>query len=236
MRLKKAKRRQRGMALLGVVLGFMFLISITSTPAYSQAVPKVLQKTIGEWSAIWWQWALSIPADSNPMLNGPCDEGQGGPVWFLAGSWLEGKATRDCAVPAGKYIFFPISNAFWVQTPLDNPALIEPDWRKLASDYVAPAAVMKCTLNGVPLIFNPDTPIVRSQSPVFTATFPEDNVFGMDPALLTGDPIVSDGYWVMLPPLPAGAYTLRFVADKKVPVQRRRAGPQDMTYHLLIGE
>jgi hypothetical protein len=50
--------------------------------------------------------------------------------------------------------------------------------------------------------------------------FPPDNVFGLPADTLTGDPIVSDGFWVMLPPLSPGDhngsapgdYTLHFRA------------------------
>ena len=43
-------------------------------------------KTYGEWTAAWWQWALSIPAERNPFFpldpTGEfCGEGQSGPVW-----------------------------------------------------------------------------------------------------------------------------------------------------------
>ena len=42
--------------------------------------------TYGEWSARWWQWLVSIPADTNPNFssgNVDCTLGQSGPVWFL---------------------------------------------------------------------------------------------------------------------------------------------------------
>ena len=43
-----------------------------------------------EWSARWWQWALSIPAATNPVLDetgANCAQGQSGQVWFLASSF-----------------------------------------------------------------------------------------------------------------------------------------------------
>src|SRR5262245_45548774 len=46
-------------------------------------------KTYGEWGAAWWQWALSIPADRNPLTDKTgefCGEGQSGPVWFRGGA------------------------------------------------------------------------------------------------------------------------------------------------------
>jgi len=61
----------------------------------SQGNPEVLPPnssfrghTYAEWSERWWLWALSLPVDQNPITtNGtaPCENGQTGNVWFLAG-------------------------------------------------------------------------------------------------------------------------------------------------------
>src|SRR5262245_59217771 len=70
--------------------------------------------TYGEWSADWWKWALALPKDQNPLYDqeGNCSNGangQHGPVWFLVGVINEsGAADRNCTVPAGKALFFPI--------------------------------------------------------------------------------------------------------------------------------
>jgi hypothetical protein len=64
-----------------------------------------------QWGAKWWQWVLSIPASINPILDttgANCDVDQSGPVWFLAGG--PPIAERNCTIPAGKMIFFPIIN------------------------------------------------------------------------------------------------------------------------------
>src|SRR2546427_7156737 len=56
--------------------------------------------TYGEWNGRWWQWALSIPSDVNPVLDTTgvhCAEGQTGKVWFLAGTF-GGAATRTCTI------------------------------------------------------------------------------------------------------------------------------------------
>ena len=66
----------------------------------------------GEWTARWWQWAMSIPIDKNPLVDTTgefCAEGQHGPVWFLAGT--SGKthlAERKCIIPSKESILFPI--------------------------------------------------------------------------------------------------------------------------------
>ena len=67
----------------------------------------------GEWGAAWWQHMFSIPAATNPMLdttgaNALID--QSGPVYFLAGTFGGGEATRTVTIPSGKALFFPIVN------------------------------------------------------------------------------------------------------------------------------
>ena len=67
--------------------------------------------TYGQWSVKWWQWALSIPNDKNPINDKSginCAINQNDQyAWFLAGSG-GGKVERLCAVPVGKAIFFPV--------------------------------------------------------------------------------------------------------------------------------
>jgi hypothetical protein len=47
-------------------------------------------KSYAEWSAIWWQWLLSIPNDTSPADDSTgksCATNQQGPIWFLAGTF-----------------------------------------------------------------------------------------------------------------------------------------------------
>jgi hypothetical protein len=87
------------------------------------------------------------------------------------------------------------------------------------------------TLNGKPIVFNPKTPIIRSQTPVFRASFPTKNLFGQDPSVLTGFPIVTDGFWVMLPPLSPGVHLLHFAAGDAHASENKG---QDVTYRLRV--
>lgn len=207
-----------------------------STSAFADDETKVLGKSIGVWSSIWWKWSLSIPASMNPMKDNSganCSVGQKGKVWFLAGNFAAADNTpvvRNCTIPAKKYILFPIANSIWVQTPQDDPLYTEPDFRRLANENL-PQSIggeLEATLDDNRIIFNPKTPITQSQSPIFTVVFPSDNVFGVDASLLTGSPIVSDGYWVMLPPLSVGDHVLHFRAGKDATLT------QDITYHLTV--
>src|SRR5688572_13524708 len=71
-------------------------------------------------SAQWWQWALSIPPSTNPLLDqtgADCMVGQRGDLWFLAGGLFGGTFTRTCAVPEGVTLFFPAVNSVQFDTP-----------------------------------------------------------------------------------------------------------------------
>ena len=89
---------------------------------------------------------------------------------------------------------------------------------------------LTATLNDVPIIFNFASPIVRTQSPVFKVKdWVEPNVFyGLTAADYNNGGIVSDGFWVMLPPLKLGNYVLKFRANDGV------NDWQDVTYNLII--
>ena len=66
----------------------------------------------GEFSARWWQWLLSIPRATSPILDTSgihCGRGQVDDIWFLAGTF-GATVTRSCTVPAGKPIFFALVN------------------------------------------------------------------------------------------------------------------------------
>jgi hypothetical protein len=74
-----------------VCLAFAVSAALPVAEASESSLAKVFGKIYGEWSAAWWQWAVSIPASESPVLltdddlNFDCSLGQHGPVWFLAG-------------------------------------------------------------------------------------------------------------------------------------------------------
>jgi hypothetical protein len=196
--------------------------------------PKVLGKTIGEWSAIWWQWAFIEPPDSNPLLDTTgefADKNQKGPVWFLAGFSGSGEATRDVTIPQGKYILFPIVNFVDIS---GNPPMVPPDdeatWRQFLMNNADPFANLVCTLDGTPVVFNPNTPIVRTQSPTFSVTLGKDNIFSGPPGKYAD--CWSDGYWVMLSPLSPGKHSLHFFASAQTP--NFDLVTQNVTYNLTV--
>jgi hypothetical protein len=65
----------------------------------------------------------------------------------------------------------------------------------------------------------------RFDSPLFTFSYPADNVLGLPGPGSTQ--AVADGFYVMLAPLSHGQHTLRFTANGAFPV--------DVTYRLTVG-
>lgn len=156
-----------------------------------------------QWTAKWWQWALSSPAENNPV-NDPtgknCAENQSGPVWFLAGT-LGGVVDRNCTIPAEKAILFPILNHGG--TLADSPTfkseeeLLSHTSREMDIISNLEVAIDNVKLTGLEKY--------RVRSPIFDVVLPEKNLFGGTPGPTRG---VSDGYWLFLAPLSKGKHKI----------------------------
>jgi hypothetical protein len=181
-------------------------------------------KSYGQWAAAWWEWAYSIPADQNPITDTTGEfsgVGQSGPVFFLAGNY-GGITVRECTVPAGKALLFPLLNQSWVQFPSDPPFSIA-ELRDIVAPFVDDPA-LECEIDGRPVQNLLD---YREQSSVFSITVPEGNLLGLDPG--TYAPCLDDGYYLMLAPLQSGRHTIHFTAQTA-----DHGFSLDVTYHLTV--
>jgi hypothetical protein len=209
-------------------------LALWSAPPPAEAGPPPHAKAFGLLSRDWWQWVLSIPAEDNPLLDETGAKvalNQSGDVWYLAGVLsASGEAVRTATIPSGKWLFFPVLNY-----EFDNYLCLEPDltlsigqMRKAAGDVMDTAVDLLVEVDGVPHAYK------RATSPPFAITLPEDNVFlhvGCPdaPAAGTYAPAISDGYWVMLEPLPVGEHTIHFRGTlPDIPFTL------DITYHLTV--
>lgn len=225
-------------AAVTLVLGLMAPTTAPLVQAQGNPNPGVLPtnshafgKTYGEWSAAWWQWLLSIPAATNPNLDptgANCAEGQSGKVWFLAGTF-GGSATRACTVPHGKALLLPILNtAFGAGVfdcePTGSGPCVVSVLRASAAAQLDNPMLLQASIDGRPL---QSLSSYRIQSPVFSLTFPAGAVFGLPSGTFT--PHVSDGYWLLIAPLSAGAHTIhsRGITNSGFEVE--------LTYNLTIG-
>ena len=177
----------------------------------------VADRTQEMWSARWWMWAASFQDGPGPVrdLTGTlCGEGQEGEVFFLAGTYERRPIARTCKVPAGKYLFFPLVNyVVWPQSGAGPCEAYKSTAREMTDEPIA----LFAELDGKAL---PDLE-KRRLAP--------DECFNMNAK--SGGPRVlaaSNGYWLMLKPLPRGKHTLHF--GGMLPSLR-----QDVTYTLIVG-
>lgn len=210
----------------------------------------------GDWGGLWWRWAFSIPPEQNPVLDATGElghVGQSGPVWFLAGTF-GGPAERTVSVPAGKALFFPLINYFWVTTCVDEPRTIDGIRPLVApfADAVDPASELSAEIDGVSV---KNLGQYRGESRLFCTGLDLFGVVTVEDLLASGfcaegvdydpncsdlpnpeehygpadgfGPAMSDGYWLMLAPLSVGEHTIHFAAmsgDLSL----------DVTYHLTV--
>jgi hypothetical protein len=158
-------------------------------------------KTWSEWTAMWWQWILSIPKNQNPGNghNVSLDQKDRN-VFFLAGSF-GGSVKRDVVVPAGKALFFPIIN-FTTSYAEDTHLKSEIDMIAEAKKDVDDIIEKQVTIDGMSLR---DLEKYRIASQPFDINYPPDNVFQAQSGQTRG---VSDGYWLFLYPLPPGKHKI----------------------------
>lgn len=176
-------------------------------------------QSYGEWSAGWWRWLWGAPADSNPGLDETgefIDYGQSGSVWFIAPNY-GGETTREATIPPGKMLFIDVAADF--ESPLLTPDLTEEELRANAAYVIDNIVSVGIEVDGTP-VENLDLYRVVSPEP-FNYTLPENNMFqlfGFDAPAGTYEGAVSDGYFVMLAPLPAGEHTIYIATEYGDPV------------------
>ncbi|HEY8201028.1 MAG TPA: hypothetical protein VII47_06720 [Actinomycetota bacterium] len=164
--------------------------------------------TYGQWSARWWQWAVSSPKSTNPVLDqtgAHCGVGQSGPVWYLAGTF-GGPVTRSCTVPAGKALFFPVVNAFWANDPGGNLTYDDclANARKAMTGATGSADIDGAAVEPA----NHLEQRYRFVSPSFSLVLEADNPFDAPPG--TYAPAAADGIYLMVAPLDPGPHVVHF--------------------------
>jgi hypothetical protein len=233
-----------------IILGALMALTMPARTAHSD-------DGLAQLAAQFVQWQLSIPqpldrnknpvAPFNPGFDPSgdyCMVGQRGPVWFLSGIPFGGTATRNCTVPEGTTLFFPVINGFAFNTPncgqtgdINTVKGLKNFYYGYLAGFVKQVQNKSATLNGR------DLPIQLVESVPFSVAYPPDGIFGPDAcsagvALLPGiySPGLTDGYWVELDNLKASPtpYTLHFGAQSffpgNVPIV------QDITYHLTVAQ
>lgn len=211
--------------------------------------------TYGQWSARWWTWALEQDRPSSPAVDGSagtpsnpepvdCTLGQSGGVWFLAGiTFLQGytSAYRSCAVPAGRFLFFPVIDAWADNLSCPGTPPGTASGADLAAavraqiDSIVPGST-SVTVDGASVggLAGSGT-AYRATAAGFTYSLPGDSPIG--PAFCgtafvagTSPPppgAYADGVYIMLAPLAPGAHSIHFAAQAAGVVE-------DVTYVLRV--
>ena len=167
--------------------------------------------TYGQWTVKWWQWALSMAADENPVEDKTgmnASKNQPKDVWFLAGIFGKENSftkfpTRSCRIPTGVPILIPVINceADMIEYPhLRNDQDILNDVQRQANSIEK----KECYINGE-LTF-PER--VTSDPQIFDITIQQD--FTKEKTRDDSSHASADGYWVFLKCLPVGEYSIRF--------------------------
>lgn len=169
-----------------------------------------------QWEVEWWQWSMRVPAARDPIRDTTgehCAEGQHGPVWFLAGTW-GGAVRRECTIPRGKALYFPVVNQIWVQMLTDPPSTLR-EMREYTREAVR-GVRMSATIDGREVL---GLTRYYEETPVFSAMFGADNSWGVTaencPArrgMFVCNESVDAGYSLFLYPLPPGDHTIHFDA------------------------
>jgi hypothetical protein len=236
--LKFWRRRLSLLATIAVILASIGTGPAATAQAGVNSNPGVLPpnsnpygRSYEEWTRAWVRWIMGISADQNPLLDetgANCDVGQSGHVWFLAGNF-GGTTVRNCVVPNGKALFFPVINAFWVNTEGETDQQMLDGLANLMA--LIDEDSLQADVDGRQVHHLPRYKISRIVQPdplrVFNVALVENNILGAPAGTYRG---VGDGYYLMLAPLSRGQHTIHFhgeVPDFDFVV--------DVTYNLTVG-
>jgi hypothetical protein len=205
-----------------------------------------------DWTAKWAAWLDSLPRSQNwNFQNAPgvkykaedCSYRQdpSSPVFFLPWVGIERgtTATQTCVVPHNKAVLLPVdagtSDYSDPTVKIKTPAELI---RVVSKSNIYPNQ-FDATLDGKPLHLKNDE-AHKVQSDLFDLTLPKDNVWGEPEG---PDKAITQGWWIMLKPLPTGEHTLHYTtgyrdtrSDPSIPPGQGNLAPyiQDVTYRLNV--
>jgi len=218
-------------ALLGVVLFASAGLAHSVESEMVQAPGfKLGGRTATELSADWWKWAMSSPAEINPVRDvsgAQCGTGQKGRVWFLAGGFGSSRIKRNCAIPSGKYIFFPVINmAYWP--------------REANNGFTCDQAKENAAMNNdtaIDLFVELDDVAVKDPKKYRASTSKCFDIYERVPAAFKpykAYPSASDGYWILLKPLKRGKHLFRFGGRYNNTTANYGRMVQDIEYEISV--
>jgi hypothetical protein len=194
---------------------------------------------MSEWSAQWWQFVMSFPKSESPLSDESgdrCTIGQRGPVWFLMGT-SGGTATRNCTIPDGKALFFPLLNL----ADIGDATYTVRQLREELDPCMDNVTQLSLMIDGKEVVnfdkrnkFRVKSVAFDLYTPPYTYIDPKtDKSVTVDAANYS--PVVDDGYYVMLKPLSTGLHTLQFSGTRTGCILTNGEGfSLNVTYHINV--
>lgn len=184
--------------------------------------------TYKELSQQWWQWAMSIGASKNPIIDadGSFCSGQqpAGPVWFLAGTaTVDEVVKRSCTVPAGRSLFFPVIATMLTACKKDEDCEAqghptstcdeEPQTDQWLTDtiksYDFPSFVQEMEVKMDDKVIDKTSLLGhRVETGIFSIDGPTDPNEVLFPCTLGTRNAIADGYYVFIEGLAKGTHTV----------------------------
>lgn len=251
MSLQNIRRTLRTRSLLVVLVAALAALTVaTNAPARassqnSKVFPPTAHpygRSLGEWGGEWWKWMGQYPYAVNPIADngvvtyGDADEQPAGNVWYLAGTF-GGPGERTLTVPKNTALLVPLVNwdvwspedCWWIGASVEPAGCSASDLQGFLDTFMTNDITdLSLTLDGDAITGLYD---YRATSGAFSLDIAADTLwtdFGYTPG--ARNPNNSDGYYVMVKSLSAGAHELHFTAD----IDGNTV--QDMTYHLTVAQ
>lgn len=192
---------------------------------------KVAGRSQSDYAIAWWRWVMRLPdgvrAYQDPS-GAQCALNQGGPVWFLAGTEGTGPVQRECTVPANTHVFLPVIAMLVHASPGEPLSCPQAQARARSNnDHLAQVEVM---LDGK-VVADVRSRRLRGM-PCFDAFADAKYIERHAPY----EPAATDGYWLMLAPLPAGVHRLSVKARYDNPGQPQGDLEEVFEYQLRVGD
>lgn len=177
----------------------------------------------------WWQWAASMPGAESPVQDttgAKCDTNQQGSVWYLAGGYGTSLIRRTCTVPRDRHLFFPVINM--LVYPPRGGSITCSGAKEEAARNNNRYTYIRVYIDGVQ---------VQNAERFRVASVDCFNLLAHIPPEVNApdvSPSATDGYWIMLRPLPVGTHKLDFQAFYTNPEVDFGGMVQNISYDLKI--